>query len=331
MNRRHKTAAAAGTVLLLTGAVACGGQAGRGKGAADGVQRSATQVLTAAYEKTAEARSARVTMTMSAPAALGGDLGDMRMSGVMGWDPAVMDVTMEGSALAADPDAPKRVRMIVRDSVMYMDMGAEASAEMDGKRWVKLDMAALAETVDDKAARRQMTSGLENMNQDPAEQLAVLLDSPNLKHVGSEKIDGAEAQHYKGTLTLKEMLDSGDSLDVLDPDERDKVLKEAEKAGVTGYDTEVWVNDDDLPVRMDVGMDTPEGDIEISMSFSDYGTKAEVEVPPADETFDMAEMFKDLQDSGFDEDGTGDPALDEELADLGGSLDLEGLETAPAL
>ncbi|MFI7500534.1 hypothetical protein ACIBVL_18910 [Streptomyces sp. NPDC049687] len=325
LNKRHRTAAATATALLLTGAAGC---AGHGKGAAGGdAQRSATQVLTAAYEKTAEARSARITMTMSAPAAMA-DGGDMKMSGIMGWDPTVMDVTMTGSALAADPDAPERVRMIVRDNVMYMDMGAKAPAEMDGKRWMKFDMAAMAEAAGDEDVRRQMTSGLENMNQDPAEQLAMLLDSPNLKHLGSEKIDGVEAEHYKGTLTVKEMLESGDSLDVLEPDERNKVLKEVEKAGIKGYDTEVWVNDEDLPVRMDVGIDTPEGDIGIRMSFSDYGTKAEVAAPPADETFDLAEMFKGLQDSGFAEDGTGDPALDEEMSGLEKGLDLEGLGAA---
>jgi hypothetical protein len=328
MSVRRNIARATATALLLTGAVACGGA---GKDVQQGAQRSATQVLTAAYEKTAEAKSAKVSMTMSMPSGMTGG-GDMKMSGIMGWDPAVMDLTMEGSALAAEPDAPDRVRMILRDNVMYMDMGEKAPAEMDGKRWMKLDMAAMAEATGDAELRKQMSSGLESMNQDPTQQLAMLLDSPNLKHVGSEKIDGAEAQHYKGTLTVAEMLETNDSLDVLDPAERDEFLKQAEKAGIEGYDTEVWVNDDDLPVRMDVGMDTPQGTVEITMTFSDYGAKAEVEVPPAAETFDLAEMFKGLAEGGLGEDGGGDPALDEELAGLDEEdLDLSGLETAPAV
>ncbi|MFC4502992.1 MULTISPECIES: hypothetical protein [Streptomyces] len=288
MNRLHRTAAATATALLLTGVAACG------SGEVTGGHRTAAQVLTAAYEKTSEAKSARITMTMSAPAALG-DGGDMKMSGVMGWDPTVMDVTMRGSALAADPDAPERIRMILRDNVMYMDMGADTPAELDGKRWMKMDLAAIAKASGDEEMQKQMTSGLENMNQDPTEQLALLLDSPNLKHVGTEKIDGAETEHYKGTLTVKEMMESGDSLGVLEADERDKVLKEVEKAGIKGYDTEVWVNDDDLPVRMDVGMDTPQGDIEMSMTFSDYGAKAEVEAPSAADTFDLMDMLKELE------------------------------------
>ncbi|MGJ5759296.1 hypothetical protein [Streptomyces galbus] len=285
----------AGAVLLLTGAVACQGGGSDGQGA----QRSAAQVLTAAFEKTTEAKSARVTMTMSTPDTMK-DGGDMTASGVIGWDPAVMDLTMKGSALAAEPDAPEKVRMIWRDNVMYMDMGEAAAreAELGGKRWMKMDLGALAKEAGGDALGRKMSGGLADMNQDPAQQLAMLLDSPNLKHLGSEKIAGQRAEHYKGTLTVQEMLDSNDSLDLLGPAERRKLLGSIEKSGIKGYDTEVWVNEDDLPVRMDVAMDTPEGTVEMSMTYADYGAKAEVTVPPAAQTFDFLEMFRDLGEAG---------------------------------
>jgi hypothetical protein len=57
-----------------------------------------------------------------------------------------------------------------------------------------------------------MAGGLESTNQDPAQQLALLLESPSLKHVGAEKIGGVEAQHYKGTLTIDEMVASNKRL-----------------------------------------------------------------------------------------------------------------------
>ncbi|MER5716822.1 hypothetical protein [Streptomyces sp. NPDC002132] len=325
MNVRRNTAGATVVVLLLTGAVGC---AGAGKGVKHGAERSAAQVLTAAYEKTSEAKSAKVTMTVSMPAATKGG-GDMKMSGTMGWDPAVMDLTMESSALAQAPGAPERVRMIMRDNIMYLDMGDKAPAELDGKRWMKMDLTAMAEATGDAALRKQMSSGLENMNQDPAQQLAMLLDSPNLKHVGSEKIGGEQAEHYKGTLTVKEMLEANDSLDVLDPKKRAEVLKQAEKAGIKGYDTDVWVNGDDLPARMDIGMDAPQGKIRMSMTFSDYGAKAVVKAPPADQTFDLAQMFKEIA-KGVGESG-GDPALDKELSDIESEIDVSGLEPAPAV
>ncbi|CAM5249077.1 hypothetical protein [Streptomyces aurantiogriseus] len=293
---RRRTAGATGAALLLAGAVACGGEGGR----AQGTERTALQVLTAAYEKTAEAKSARVHMTMSMPASMDGG-GDMTMSGIMGWDPTVMDMTAEGSALASDPDAPDRMRIIWRDNVMYMDGGEDAAREMDGKRWMKLDLGAAAKEAGDEQVAKQLSGGLADMNQDPTQQLAMLLESPNLKHVGSEKIDGVEARHYKGTLTVEEMMGTNKSLEMLDADEREKLLDNIEKSGIKGYDTEVWVNDDDLPVRMDVGIDSPQGAIEMSMTMSDYGAEADVYVPPASETVDLMEMFKDAAELGASE------------------------------
>ncbi|MFE3253392.1 hypothetical protein [Streptomyces sp. NPDC059209] len=267
-----------------------------------------TEVLTAAYEKTAAAKSAKVSMTMSMPAGAAGAAGggDMEMSGVMGWDPTVMDMTMTGSMMQAEPDAPDKIRMVWVKNAMYMDMGAEAAKDMDGKRWMKLDLAAAAEASGDPAVASELTGGMENMNQDPAQQLALLLDSPNVKHVGSEKVDGVDAQHYKGTLTVAEMVESNESLDVLSAKERKDLLAGIEKSGIEGYDIEVWVNEDDYPVKMDVAMDSPQGDITMSARYSDYGAKASVQAPPAGDTVDLFEMLGDLGgDAGAGADDSG--------------------------
>lgn len=75
---------------------------------------------------------------------------------------------------------------------------------------------------------------MENMNQDPAQQLALLLDSPNLKHLGAERIDGVASEHYKGTLTIDEMMKSNKMLDTLKPEERQQLLTNMKKTGVQG-------------------------------------------------------------------------------------------------
>ncbi|MFJ9035336.1 hypothetical protein ACIRF8_01915 [Streptomyces sp. NPDC102406] len=292
---RRAFGAAAATALLCTGAVACGTGTGEDQAGEKVQSRSQmTQALTAAYKKTADAKSAKVEMTMKTPASLGGG-GTMKLTGTMGWDPTVMDMTMTGSALTAgDPDAPENVRMVWQDNVMYMDMGAKAAKDMDGKRWMKMDLGAVAKQAGDEKLTRQMTGSVDSMNQDPAQQIAVLLDSPNLKHVGSDDVDGVRTQHYKGKLTVDEMMAKNDSLKLLSPSERSEVLKNVKKAGIKDYDTELWVNEDDLPVRMDVTMDSPEGAVDMSMKYSDYGAAVKVDVPPAGQTFDIMEMLKDL-------------------------------------
>jgi hypothetical protein len=292
------------TALLCTGAVACGGSDGEGsKGdKAGGIQSQSqvTEVITAAYKKTTAAKSAKVQMTMTTPPgkmgkAMGGS-GEMKMSGVMGWDPTVVDMTMSGSALTeGDPDAPEKIRMLMSDDVIYADMGAAAAKDMGGKRWMKMDLGAIAEQSGDDELMKQMTGSLDSLSQDPSKQLAMLLESPNLKHAGSAEVDGAKTQRYKGRLTVKEMMETNDALDdVLSKSEKDQLFKNIEKSGIKGYDTEVWVNEDDYPVRMDIDIKSPEGTVKTSQKFSDYGTAAKVTAPPAGETFDLMEMFKEL-------------------------------------
>lgn len=313
--RQRAAGAVLSTALLCVGAVACGGSDDKSDNAGESGKTQSrsqvTEVITAAYKKTSAAKSAKVRMTMSTPPgemgkAMGG-AGEMKMTGVMGWDPTVMDVTVSGSALTeGDPEAPEKIRMLWSDNVMYMDMGAKAAKDMDGKRWVKMDLNSIAKQAGDDKLAKQMTGGLDSMNQDPAQQLAMLLDSPNLKHLGSAEVDGTQTQRYKGRLTVKEMMESNDGLkDVLSKSERDQLFKNIEKSGIKGYDTEVWVNEDDYPVRMDIDIKTPEGTVKTSQTFSDYGSATKVTPPPAGQTFDMMKMFEELGKLGKDGSGAG--------------------------
>lgn len=313
MSRWRRAGVSLTAVAVVAGIAGCQGGSGEQKAAEapkkpETQSRAAvTQVLTAAYEKTSAAKSAKVRMTMTMPATMEGG-GDMEMSGVVGWDPTVADMTVKGSMLKASPDAPDQMRMVWLDDVMYMDMGAmglgaDAPKELDGKRWMKLDLGAAAEASGDKDLQKQVPGGLGSMNQDPAEQLAMLLDSPNVKHIGAAKVDGVEAQHYKGTLTLDEMMASNESLDVLSEKERADLLANMKKSGIEGYDTEVWVNQDNFPVKMDIAVDGPEGRLKIVIHYSAYGAKATVKAPPVGETVDVMEMMKGLDEGmeGLDE------------------------------
>ena len=291
-------------VAVVVGVAGCQDGDGGGKKAAGATgsqtQNEMTKVLQAAFEKTSEAKSSKVRMTMSMPAGAGGG-GTVELSGVQGWDPAVMDVTMTGSALTeGGPDAPDEVRMIMLNNVMYMDMGEKQAAEMDGKRWMKMDFAAIAEASGDAEVQQQMTSGLENMNQDPSKQLAMLLESPNLKHVGPEKVDGVQAQHYKGTLSFEEMVDANESFGMLSAEQREDLIANVEKTGLKGYDTQIWVNEDNYPVKMVVGMKMAQGTMNMTAHYSDYGAEAEVQAPPAKDTFDLMGMMQELE--GLEED-----------------------------
>ncbi|WP_308290431.1 hypothetical protein [Streptomyces meridianus] len=298
----RRTGVTLAAVALFAGTVGCQNDDKSAKDSAsspEATQRTPAQALDAAFEKTSDAKSAKVDMTVSAPSG-SAEGGDMEMSGVMGWNPTIMDMTVSGSMFGGmGADAPEKLRMVWVDNVMYMDMGTEAAAQAGGKRWMKLDVAAAAEASGDEKAVKAMTAGLEEMNQDPSQQLAMLLDSPNLKHIGPDKVDGEAAEHYKGRLTLDEMTEKNAAmLEALSEKERKQLVENMKKAGIKGYDTEVWVNEDDYPVKMVVGIDSREGLTKVTSRYSDYGAAAKVEAPPAGETIDLMEMLKELGGSG---------------------------------
>jgi hypothetical protein len=269
------------------------GTAGEKKVSQQTDSRSAIAVMTAATRKTSEAKSAKVSMEMTVPGEAGGSV---EMSGVMGWDPYALDMTMSGGALAAG-GGPGKTRMIWLDEAMYMDMGEAAAADMDGKRWMKIDLGAMAEAASEEnpETAEAMTAGLDNLGQSPAQQMGMLLDSPNIEFAGEEKVGDVATRHYKGSLTIKEALDANKSLEVLDEKEREQLLEQLETSGIEEYQIEAWVNEDDLPVRIDVRMETPEGTVDMTQKMSDFGADLSVQAPPASETMDLMKMLEELQ------------------------------------
>ncbi len=231
-------------------------------------------------------------MTMSTPAAIKNG-NNAKVSGVMGWNPTVMDVTVEDGATGAGTGQGDKSHMIWVDNVMYTEGKPE---DLGGKKWAKVDlMAAAKEAGAGAQALKQMTAGLEDMNQDPAQQLAILLNSPDIEHAGSGDIGGVRAEHYKGSLPVEAALKSNKSVEALTSQQREKLLANVKKSGIKSYDYDVWVNSDDYPVKMGVRMNTPQGAIDLAVNYSDYGAKAAVEAPPAGETADLIKMLKEMQ------------------------------------
>ncbi|WP_405921753.1 hypothetical protein [Streptomyces sp. NBC_00122] len=307
--RKKTVGAALAAVLLVGGATACenGKKDDSGKAASGASAQpstpvaggSATEALSAAYKKTSAAKSAKVRMTMSMPAALGGQGGTVEMTGVQGWDPNVMDITVKG-ALAPGTGA-ESMRMIMSNDVMFMEMPADSpmSAGLDGKRWMKLDIKAAAEASGDADVLKKLGGvGGMDQSQDPAKQLALLLSSPNVKHLGAEKVEGTDTEHYKGTLTLDEMLAANESAKTLSEADRTKLVDAMKKSGIVDYDMDVWVNKDGYPVHMKVAIRMPQGSMNMDAFYSDYGSAATVQAPPENETLDLFAMLKQLGETG---------------------------------
>lgn len=104
-----------------------------------------------------------------------------------------------------------------------------------------------------------------------------------------------ETQHYKGTLSFEQMLKANKTSEVLPEKEYDALIAAVKLAGLKGYDTEVWVDEDGYPARMDVDMNMGIGSMELRADYSDYGAATTVKAPPAEDTFDLLGMLEELE------------------------------------
>ncbi|RBM06906.1 hypothetical protein [Streptomyces sp. PT12] len=298
MRPTRKVALGFATAALLAGTAACGdseettdGSSGNGGGRSAG---SPFEAVSAAAETTREVTSARFEATMSSPAQAGGDV---EMSGAMSWDPELaMDLTMTGEALAADPSVPQEVDVVWVDGVMYMHMGQEFAAEFDGRGWMAMDLMSLAEETGDPAVADSMSFGLDSANQDPAQQLGLLLEAPEIQLVGEETLDGVGTTRYQGTISVEDAIErDGGTEALLTDEERDQLVEAMNSQGIESYDLDVWVDENDYPVQIHQSFDTDAGPVEYEVRYSDYGTDVSAEAPPAETVVDFMELLEQLE------------------------------------
>ncbi|MGK5529117.1 hypothetical protein [Streptomyces sp. URMC 129] len=292
----RKAALGAAGVALLAATAACGdsgsGEATDRSGEGGTSVRAAFDAVAAAAETTQETTSARFEAVMRSPQSAGGEL---EMSGAMAWAPELaMDLTMTGEGLAADPSIPAELAVVWVDNVMYMNMGEEFGSEFDGRDWISLDLTALAEESGDEAVADALSFGLDEANQDPAQQLALLLESPEIEVVGEETLDGVEVTHYQGTISVEDAMESNGSADFLTEEERRQLIDVMEDQGIESYDIEVWVDENDFPVQIHQSYDTTMGPVEYEVRYSDFGSGVDVTAPPADSVVDFAELLQEF-------------------------------------
>ncbi|MFD9408574.1 hypothetical protein ACFWBN_16375 [Streptomyces sp. NPDC059989] len=285
--------AAAGAALLVGGLTACGGDkaGGDAKGGADGAKAAEAKTPTpadavkASYLKTVPARVAAMDMTIT-----GSDGKPDHITGTKGWYPSTTGIDGKGSESGN--------QLMIGDSIY-----THTDKPVQGKSWMKMNLNK------DGKPRYQL-------NDDPAEYLALLLGQEKLTLVGAEQIDGAEAQHFKGTFTHADLLKADESTKVMEEANR-QYLREAVK-DVAGLEVDLWIGKAGYPVRVDAVRTIAKvtGATKISAKFSDYGTALPVVAPPADQVADFDEVMKGIDESLKETDRKLDEA-DQTLKDAG--------------
>ncbi|OSC67910.1 hypothetical protein B5181_15410 [Streptomyces sp. 4F] len=238
-------------------------------------QEQGTTAVRAAYDKTAEAESARMTIKMKLSAE-----GETITSNGEG----VIDLAQGDSTMTLTAEG-KSIEQRVVDQVLYQKAaGQEAPG---GKPWTKIDLKEVA-----------AQQGMNNQQiGDPAQTAAYAkaITDKDVSKVGTEKIDGVNTTHYRVSVDVAK-LPGGDQI--------------RQQLGPT-LPMQVWLDDEGRLRRQQIDMTVkapasasakPDGSASPQqlktstvMDFSDFGTKVDIEAPPTGQVTDMTD--KALQES----------------------------------
>ncbi|MEW2397532.1 DUF1396 domain-containing protein [Streptomyces sp. NPDC046862] len=276
--RRGATGTALAALVLGGGAVACGKTEG------ESPKMTPAAAVAKAAKNAEDITSLRYRVTGKVP-----EEGRIKGEAQMRMKPTVA-MSMKMTALDQPTDNQVEIRLV--DKAMYIDGGAAAAKEMDGKSWIKFDMAALGKDAD---ALGGESVGAGQADKNPAQESTLLTGSKDVEEVGTETVDGVKTTHYKGTVTLDEFRASLKDEDKKTREQREKALEQYEKMGVKSLAMHMWIDGEDHTKQFRMKGDADKGPLDMTITFLDYNKPVTVKAPPAKDTMDLAEMMKAVQ------------------------------------
>ncbi|MET8828777.1 DUF1396 domain-containing protein [Streptomyces sp. NPDC004610] len=277
--RTRGGAAGAGLVALVLagGAVGCGSEKTLDIDPAAAVAKAA--------KNTEEITSLNYRMKGEVPGE-----GQVEGTASMSMKPLAMSMKMEVAPGGASAPEGGEVEIRLVDQAMFINGGEEAAKEMDGKSWIKFDLAALG--AGDELSE---LGGAGQAEKNPASEAGFMADAEGVEEVGTETVDGVETTHYKGTITLADLRDSLKDEDKETREAREKSLEQYEDLGIEKMTMDMWVDGEERTKQFRVRGDAEQGPMDVTITFFDINKPVEVKAPPAAETVDLAEMMNDLQ------------------------------------
>ncbi|KIF66197.1 hypothetical protein HY68_37215 [Streptomyces sp. AcH 505] len=280
--RRHTATMLAGG-LLLTGALAgCGDDGGKPAKKAGGATAASkpspaaseqgTQAVRAAYQKTADAKTAKMTIDTQVQGA--DQQATAHGSGVIDLSNGSSDLTLTAEN--------QKLQQRTLNGVIYQQPPTQQRSQLpQGKSWIKIDLEKLA---------RQ--SGGSSQYSDPAQSFSYVkgINDKDVTKAGNETIDGAKTTHYKVSVDVAQLAKGQSAADV---------QKLKQQLG-DSLPLDIWLDDEGRMRQEKVSVTaTPSGSqssspatnastkVVTTVKFSDFGTDVKVTAPAAKDTVDI--------------------------------------------
>lgn len=266
-----------------------------------------------AAASTSAAKTARVAMTMKVSGMALPLPMTVKAKGVSSMSEPRMDITMDFGQLLqlAGAGSDGKVRMLLDGGDLFVDPPAIEGLDLPGgATWITADLAKAL-----KAMGIDATGFSELMRISPEQQIAALEAAGSVKTLGTEKVDGVKTTHLRGTVK------ASDYLQALPADRRKRAeralesLKKLPGGEAQDFDAptpvDMWIDKDDLVRRMTskatlpAQNGAPGGRYEMTMSFTDFGTKLDIRKPAADDVWDATdEIVNTLRSAAAAQSGT---------------------------
>ncbi|MFD8261545.1 hypothetical protein ACFV19_22000 [Streptomyces griseoluteus] len=268
----------AALALALSTPAACGD-------AHDSGQARSLAALRSAEHSTDRAESVRVRSTLSYGKAL-----SLSSDGALRWHDGVtghLTIRYTGGSLAAAmrKAGTPSLRARYLPDAYYARMSDAFAERAGGRHWIKYGYADLARGGDGFGMylKDQMR------NTTPNQSVKMLLASGDVRRVGTERVRGARATHYRGRVRVADLAgrDSG-----LSARELAGLKRQLDQAGVRTETVDLWIDHRNLLVKKVERADTAQGSLVSTAYYRDYGVRIATEVPPASDTRDFTELAR---------------------------------------
>lgn len=221
-------------------------------------------------QKTTSGETSHISMQMTM-----GQLGNLSGTGQVKYgNPVAEELSMQM------PGGMGTMKMVLLDDVFYMNMPQLSQAV--GKPWVKID----ANGTDPMSKQFGQLISSADQNADPTKMLDKIKDAGTINSKSTDTVDGQQTTKYSITVDVaKEAQVLGDN------DTMKQMISAAQRAGLKSYPLNVWLNSDNLPVKMTTDLKlTVNGqsmDENVAVSFTDWGQPVNIQAPPAAEVGTM--------------------------------------------
>ncbi|WP_018682323.1 hypothetical protein [Actinokineospora enzanensis] len=163
------------------------------------------------------------------------------------------------------------MEMRLVERILYVKMPANL-APNPAKPWMKVDLDGTSQMA------KQMSGMLDQAEQsDPTKTLEQLADAGEITGHAEDTVDGQKATRYTIKVEVAKLKDKALGMS-------EEALATVQQAGIKDFTANVWINEDNLPIRYTADIPVQGQKVKTDVKYTDWGKSVTIEAPPASQT-----------------------------------------------